>query len=589
MGFKVQWIQKASNAKGTRHVTAQRKSGIRTCAKSFILHLTNLNITLLSTLIITLFSSLSFASQTSLSSTLSEPTNFWKEDTIYPAGGVPNPYQLTPADFQKFRNQGFIHAQQYPIEVTGILLPEKSIKTVLGLPLMQSVFRWLGLSSYSQVKNDLSWPVPDNRNPELDFIGYSRIQQNGVVGFTVSCTMCHSSPLFGKVIMGMTNRFPRANHFFIRGQKASQFYNPHFAKLISSPDSESVKMLNRSAQNLKAVGLKMPLQLGLDTSLAQVALSLNKREQNPWADKNPHFEKFPRPDPLEVFPGDSKPAVWWNVKYKNRWLLDGSVLSGNPILTNLLWNEIGRGTDLRELDTWLGQNEKIIQELTTAVYSSEAPRIEDFFSESKIEKQSAFRGEKIYQQLCSRCHGDYEKNWSRPEHQNSPWKTQIKTFEVRYPEHTPVKDVGTDPWRYQMMNRLEKLNELELSKKYGIKIKAQKGYVPPPLVGIWARYPYMHNNSIPNLCALLTPSQQRPSNYYAGPAIQPSRDYDFECGGYPTGHKVPLEWKKEEFYFRSQKPGLGKMGHDNRIFIKDGQNLLSSQDKKDLVQFLLTL
>lgn len=571
----MQWIQKVSNVKGTRHVTAQRQSGHRTrivqiLAKSLFVYGFFL-----------LGSAISFANV--------NDSSFWSEATPYPPGGVTNPYQLSHHDFNHFRNQGLLHAQQYPVEITGILLPEKSIQTVIGLQLMKSVFRWLGLSTYSMVKNDPSWLIPDNRNPELDFIGYSRITKNGTTGFTISCAMCHTSPLFGRVVMGMTNRFPRANHFFIRGKKAAQFYNPHFAKLISRSDSQSVKMLNESAQNLKSVGLKMPLQLGLDTSLAQVALSLNKREKNEWADKSTHFEKYPRADPLDVFPGDSKPAVWWNVKYKNRWLLDGSVVSGNPILTNIIWNEIGRGTDLRKLDNWFNQNQKIIQELTTAVYSTQAPRIEDFFSEYRIEQQSAQRGEKIYQTLCSRCHGEYEKNWSRPEHQNSPWRTKIKTYEVKYPELTPVKNVGTDPWRYQMMASLVKLNELELSKRNGIYIQAQQGYVPPPLVGIWARYPFMHNNSIPNLCALLTPTNERPANYFAGPAINQQTDYDFECGGYPTGSKVPSHWRKEAYYFRSQKPGLGKMGHDNRIFIKEGQNLLSTGDKKDLIQYLLTL
>lgn len=577
MGYKVQWIQKVLNAKGTRHLIIQRQSGLRTPPNALLIFA-----------YLFLSSSLGLTFPAPKLGTFRQQ-DFWTEGTVYPPGGVHNPYHLSEEDFKNYRRQGRIHAQQYPVQPTGILLPEKSIQKVLGISNFQSLFRWLGLSSYSLVQNDSDWPIPSNRNPEMDFIGYSRIERYGTTGFTVSCAMCHTSPLFGKVIMGMSNRFPRANHFFIRGQKAAQFYNPRLAEIIASSDFSSVRMLNESAKNLKSVGLKMPLQLGLDTSLAQVALSLNKRTDNAWADKSDFFEKYPRSDQLEVFPGDSKPAVWWNVKYKNRWLLDGSVLSGNPIITNLLWNEIGRGADLRKLDQWLSENQKIIEELTTAVYSSEAPRIEDFFNENQILPERAFRGEKIYQNLCSRCHGEYEKNWSRPEFQKSPWKKQIQTYQVRYPEKTPVKNVGTDPWRAQMMTSLEQLNKLELSKKYGVHIKAQEGYVPPPLVGIWARYPYMHNNSMPNLCAVLTPTNERPANYYAGPAINPKTDYDFECGGYPLGHKTPQQWKKDELYYRSQRPGLGKMGHDERIFIKNGINQLSHEGRKDLIQFLQTL
>jgi hypothetical protein len=140
-----------------------------------------------------------------------------------------------------------------------------------------------------------------------------------------------------------------------------------------------------------------------------------------------------------------------------------------------------------------------------------------------------------------------------------------------------------------MMKSLEKLNGLELSVKNGIKIKAQSGYVPPPLEGIWARYPYMHNNSIPNLCAVLTPAELRPKTYYAGAALNPNTDYDFECGGYPLDKKAPKAWKKREFFYDTQRPGMRNTGHDKRIFIKDGVNVLSASDRLDLIQYLLTL
>ena len=47
------------------------------------------------------------------------------------------------------------------------------------------------------------------------------------------------------------------------------------------------------------------------------------------------------------------------------------MVAGNPILTNLLWNEIGRGTDLKELLSWVAKNKNKVDELTTAVFSSE--------------------------------------------------------------------------------------------------------------------------------------------------------------------------------------------------------------------------
>jgi hypothetical protein len=324
--------------------------------------------------------------------------------------------------------------------------------------------------------------------------------------------------------------------------------------------------------------------------LAQVALSLQKRNPDAWATKNSYYEKNPRADYLDTMPADSKPAVWWNLKYKNRWLSDGSVISGNPILTNILWNEIGRGTDMKELNDWMEKNEKVIADLTSMVFSTEAPRITDFFSEQHIDIAKAQRGEQIFLENCSGCHGTYHKNWSLSQFAGASITEQIKTYQVEYKKQTVVKDVGTDPYRYLGMKSLEKLNELQISQNNGIVIQAQKGYVPPPLVGIWARWPYFHNNSIPNLCELLTPAHLRTKEFYQGPAVDKNTDFDIECNGYPAPDKAPIAWRKnKELKFDTRIKGMGNSGHDERIFLKDGQEILTAADKKDLIHFLQTL
>lgn len=113
--------------------------------------------------------------------------------------------------------------------------------------------------------------------------------------------------------------------------------------------------------------------------------------------------------------------------------------------------------------------------------------------------------------------------------------------------------------------------------------------MPPPLVGVWARWPYLHNNSVPNLCALLTPAAKRPVAYYSGEANNTQTDYDFECGGYPLGAKMPPKWVKKAHLYDTRKKGMSNMGHDEGIFLKNGQEILSQRDKLDLIKFLQTL
>src|SRR5690606_11564734 len=123
-----------------------------------------------------------------------------------------------------------------------------------------------------------------------------------------------------------------------------------------------------------------------------------------------------------------------------------------------------------------------------------------------------------------------------------------------------------------------------------IKIKLQEGYVPPPLVGVWARWPYFHNNSIPNLCALMTPPHQRSQTYYSGEANDPDTDFDFECNGYPIAEKTPESWKKKLHLFDTRMSGLSNGGHYKGIFTDDsGHEILTPEEKKALIHFLQTL
>ena len=155
----------------------------------------------------------------------------------------------------------------------------------------------------------------------------------------------------------------------------------------------------------------------------------------------------------------------------------------------------------------------------------------------------AKRGEFQFDQHCARCHGTYEKAWSLPEANRLTKYDLVKTVRTWYHKKTPVINVGTDPGRWEGMQYFAtELNRLKISQSLQTVVVPQRGYVPPPLDGIWARWPYFHNNSAPSLCAVLTASELRPVVYVAGPAIRPETDYDPDCNGYPSPGTAPVEW-----------------------------------------------
>lgn len=55
-------------------------------------------------------------------------------------------------------------------------------------------------------------------------------------------------------------------------------------------------------------------------------------------------------------------------------------------------------------------------------------------------------------------------------------------------------------------------------------------YKARPLDGIWATPPYLHNGSVPNLYALLSPASERPTSFYLG-----NQEFDPVHVGYETG------------------------------------------------------
>jgi hypothetical protein len=540
-----------------------------------------------------------------------------KTATIDPYGRA-NPYGWDAQTLKEKTRLGLVSALNYPVETTGILLPPKPflkfldakpgeplfdlMKSVLSLNSdfvdFKGIWDWMGLSAYPDTDTEI--PYPFGTKPDYP-MGISFLRRGQETGFTFSCAVCHTSELFGKPVIGLSNRFEQANLIFVYGQKFLHDVSPSELALFTNATPGETGLYAEARDHITSVGTKRPATLGLDTALSQVVLSLAKRRDSPWAERDPAAEANPRPTLLQTETADSKPSVWWNAKYKTRWLSDGAVVSGSPILTNIIWNELGRGGDLKELYTWMNENPEVLENLTTAVFATQAPKWADFIPKGTLNLVSAKRGETLFLQNCAYCHGTYEKAWSLSASEFLQRKNKNKsltiadTLRVKYFSQTRVVDVGTDSSRRIGMNEIARfLNPLAISEQLGIVNVSQSGYVPPPLEGIFARYPYLHNNSIPNLCALMTNPANRPVTYTSGKAINPETDFDQACVGYPTGAKTPSAWLTDRdaslHLYDTRMPGLSNSGHYDGIFKNnDGSERYSRSQKSDLIEFLKTL
>lgn len=234
----------------------------------------------------------------------------------------------------------------------------------------------------------------------------------------------------------------------------------------------------------------------------------------------------------------------------------------------------------------------------------------------KIDVDKAAKGEKLYNELCLHCHQSpmSSEEGRKPEHWTNFTDSQGRQFfKVTM---IPLDEIGTDPKEAQnFANRTADSGPLGkgvISAREGLKYITQKlidesyaelkltpeqqeewngyrknellsplAYKARPHNGIWATPPYLHNGSVPNLYALLSPVSERPKVFYLG-----NKWYDPAKLGLNTD---PLKGATE---FRTDLPGNSNAGHE----FNDGPKgkgvigrKLSDEERMQIIEYLKTL
>ena len=182
-----------------------------------------------------------------------------------------------------------------------------------------------------------------------------------------------------------------------------------------------------------------------------------------------------------------------------------------------------------------------------------------------IDREKATKGEAVFKENCARCHGSYGEKWTYPN------------------KVIPLDEIGTDPVRHKAVSVKygEAYSESWFGKE-GKLLRATPGYQAPPLDGIWATAPYLHNGSVPTLYNVLN-SKSRPKlftrSFKTGEA-----DYDKQRVGWKFeayvgalgGNVSAFERRKE---YDTSKSGRSNAGH---TFGDD----LSEADRWAVIEYL---
>jgi mono/diheme cytochrome c family protein len=206
---------------------------------------------------------------------------------------------------------------------------------------------------------------------------------------------------------------------------------------------------------------------------------------------------------------------------------------------------IGAGASADSLDT------PALKRVRDWILDLKAPR----YPSQRIDKGLAAQGSGIYRENCAVCHSFKGKLVGKV---------------------TPIDVIGTD------RERLDSFTP-ELVKRQGEgsanlpkfhHFRKTNGYANQPLDGVWLRAPYLHNGSVPDLAALLTPPRQRPKVFYRGVDI-----YDWKRVGFISRGTTA---KRTGFRFDTSERGNGNGGH---TYGTD----LSARRKRALIEYMKTL
>jgi mono/diheme cytochrome c family protein len=188
-----------------------------------------------------------------------------------------------------------------------------------------------------------------------------------------------------------------------------------------------------------------------------------------------------------------------------------------------------------------------------------------------IDAKLAEVGRALFNKTCAECHGTYGEKWTYPN------------------KVIAIDEVGTDRTRYDGFSKAwaDHYNKSWLAKEAGIngQVKPAAGYQAPPLDGIWATAPYLHNGSVPTLYDMLN-SKGRPKIFTRSFATD-LESYDAVKVGWKVkvlerGPDPALPAVERRKVYDTTQPGRGNGGHTFGDALTDDQ-------RRAVIEYLKTL
>ncbi len=368
---------------------------------------------------------------------------------------------------------------------------------------------------------------------------------NGVRVVTSNCLRCHAQTLNGKFILGLGN----STVDFTADRTSTVSMVDGMIAGLHGPDSPQRQAYKTLHERFLLVSPLIQTKVRGVNPADNLAFVLGRHrdpETLEWIDKPKTTEKTKK---HVVIPTDVPPL--WLLKKKNA----------------LYYTASGRGDFSRLM---------MASSLLTLKDSSEAAEIDKNFADvlafletleapkwpKEIDSAKALQGEQVFKDECARCHGTYGPDGEFPNY-------MIK-----------LDTIKTDPMLSDWQNSVDSHSYSKSwfgKGPYAARLEPGNGYIAPPLDGIWATAPYLHNGSVPDILTLLN-SKLRPPYWQR---TFNTSDYDFGTLGWKY-QKHENSNKGDKNIYDTTLPGYGNQGH---TFGDD----LSEEDRQAVIEYLKTL
>ncbi len=366
---------------------------------------------------------------------------------------------------------------------------------------------------------------------------------NGARVVTSNCLRCHAQTLNGKFILGLGNSTVdfTADRTATVSMVDKMIIGMHGS---DSPQRQAYKTLHDRFLLISPLIQTKVRGVNPADNLAFVLGRHRNPETLEWIEKPTTTEK---PKKTVVIPTDVPPL--WLLKKKNALYYTGSgrgdfarLIMASSLLT------LKDSTEAAEID-------KNFANVLAYLETLEAPKWP-----KGVDSAKALKGKQVFKDECARCHGTYGSDGEFPNY-------MIKLDTIKTDPTLSNWQTSVDSHTYA--------NSWFGKGPYAARLEPGNGYIAPPLDGIWATAPYLHNGSVPDILTLLN-SKLRPRFWQR---TFNTSDYDFKTLGW--------RYEKRESggntnIYDTTLPGYGNQGH---TFGDD----LSEEERQAVMEYLKTL